>query len=229
MKKSLIFVANKKIKFIIKTDFEFKKEKKKKRCNYSRLFFFLLEYVIAIRFVFWKIVSEHISNRVFEKTKPIIRRILKLKNNWVRKNFSVKKVFKLKQWEVCKVSKIIQYNFIKLLRLCGSIFFINIFPYFKVFTSKFFGHNIYTNTFGYQWKLGEFIKINFFSKFHFLKTDLFLKINSKLLLVADAWLLCNNLYSRSSPWWRKFRIRECELEYVCETVVINVCSTSRIR
>ncbi len=87
-----------------------------------------------------------------------------------------------------KVSKIIQYNFIKLLRLCGSIFFINIFPYFKVFTSKFFGHNIYTNTFCYQWKLGEFIKINFFSKFHFLKTDLFLKINSKLLLVADAWL-----------------------------------------
>ena len=229
MKKSSIFVVNKKIKFIIKTDFEIKKEKKKKRCNYSRLFFFLLEYVIAIKFVFWKIVSEHISNRVFEKTIPIIRRILKLKNNWVRKNFSVKKVFKLKQWEVCKVSKIIQYNFIKLLRLCGSIFFINIFPYFKVFTSKFFGHNIYTNTFCYQWKLGEFIKINFFSKFHFLKTDLFLKINSKLLLVADAWLLCNNLYSRSSPWWRKFRIRECELEYVCETVVINVCSTSRIR
>jgi hypothetical protein len=228
MKKSLIFVANKKIKFIIKTDFEFKKEKKKKRCNYSRLFFFLLEYVIAIRFVFWKIVSEHISNRVFEKTKPIIRQILNFKTNLVRKNFSVKKVFKLKQWEIIRVSKIIQYNFIKLLRICGSIFFINIFPYFKVFTSRFFGHNFYKNNCSSQGKLGDFIKINFFYKFHFLKTDLFLKINSKLLIIADVWLVCN-LYSRSYPWWRKFRIRECELEYVCETVVNSVCSTSRKR
>ena len=229
MKKSLLFIVNKKIRFIIKTDFEFKKEKKKERCNYSRLFFFLLEYVIAIRFVFRRIVSEHISNRIFEKTKPIIKRILTFKTNWVRKNFNVNKVFKLKQRETCKTSKIIQYNFIKLLRLCGSIFFINIFPFFKVSTSRFFGHIFYKNTCTSQWKLGEFIKINFFSKFHFLKTDLFLKINSKLLLVADAWLLCNNLYPRNLPWWRKFRIRECELEYVCETLVGNVCTASRKR
>ena len=113
MKKSSVFVGNKKIKFIIKTDFELKKDRKKERCNYSSLFFFLLEYVIAIRFVFWRIVSEHISNRVFEKTKPIIKRILTFKANWVRKNFSVKKVSKLKQREICKISKIMICLFLK--------------------------------------------------------------------------------------------------------------------
>ena len=224
MKKSILIANQKKLKILITTDYE---EKKKKNFSFSRFFFFLLKYTMVIQLVFWKIISEQIANKLFQKTTPLVRRIMAFKTDWIKRNFSVKNFFQFNQRELFRVSLVIQNNIITLLKLFGSIFFVKLFPHFKNFYERLFENKVFEYTNKFHWRLTEFLKTRFFSKFHYIKTDLLLKINSKVLLVADVWLLYDNWFLGLCPWWRRFRIRECELEYVCEIIVSTVCTSSR--
>ena len=226
MKNFILKAQNKKLKTLLKTDFE-KKKKKKERHSYSRFFFFFFKYIIVIRCILWQIVSDQIANKLFQKARPMIKQIIAFKINWIKKNFSVKKSFQFKQREMYRISMIIQYSIINLLKLFGSIFFINLFPYFKIFKGGFFEPTVFDDTNSFLWRLTRFMKTSFFSKFHYIKSDLFLKINFKVLVIADEWLLYDNSFLEPFPWWRRFGIRECELEFVCENAVSTICTTSR--
>ena len=182
-------------------------------CNYTCNFFFLNQ-LLKISLGFWKIVSMYVSGKIYEMHISLTKILKNTKLFWIKKHFSIGMVPNLNYIESSLISKTIIFNLNHFLNLCGSIFFTKFSNKFQLVLGKFFNFKLDFTKFNLKIRITESIGLYSCNFYHFFKSILFFHLNSISLGLADIWLLYHGFKNKRSPWWRRLKTRECELEFV---------------
>jgi len=223
LRKSTTSHGNKKFSYVPEKIFIPKFQNNSKEiCNFNSHFFLILKDFIRLPFAFRKIISFYIGNRTCENKNNLSGMIIFSKMIWVNKNFSSKQIILIKQKEVFQISRIINCNLTNFLNLCGSIFFTKFSNYSKniiydIFNLKFVEEKKVTGSLLTKY-IGNYVNCIY----HYFKSMLFSRITIETIDSANFWLIYKG--GKPCPWWRRFRTRECELEFICKEIIKTTCT-----
>jgi len=217
--------TNKNLGFMIRTKFNVVNyDYHKETCNFTK-YIYILRNIVKIPLVFWEIISTFISARIYEKVNSLFRILKKSKIFWIRKKFSIKKLVRLRYTETSRISQLVTGNFSKFLNCCGSIFYTKFFNKFSNILNMILDLGTLFKKRLNRNLLSGFLSIFFDNLFHYLNILLFIKLNSNSLIISNICFTMKMCYVKGNPWWRKCKIRECELEYVIKEIVFSLCSS----
>jgi hypothetical protein len=210
--------------YFIKNKFNFiTKKYNKEVCSLASYFYFFTKEKISISFSFWNILSYYIAMKINEKFISLVKILKRSKLLWIKRCFSLEKTVQLDHKKIPLITTIINCTFNKFLNILGPTFFTKFLDNITNVLLKLFTHYKDNRKSNLNKKLIELVRIYFCNNCHFSKSYCFLSINIKSLIITDIWVIYSNVKKKKIPWWRRLKIRECEIEYASNQIVRNIC------
>ena len=220
----------KKLEYSLKSNINFlDKNYKNEKCHLSSFFYFFSKCSPRISALLWKINSTYFAKKIFEKFSSLSRILRNSKSILIAKFFSFKRSEFLDQGKIIRLSKIMFDDIKNLLVIYRTTLFLKFEDKLKIVFSRIFGVKIENTQKPLLNKLYGFIEIHFGDLYHTIKSVLFFNLNTISMAISNIWLLSNRNNEKITPWWRKFKMRECELEFFCSEVVKKICNNRQRR
>ena len=205
------------------------KNYKNEQCHLSSFFYFLSNGFPGISFLLWKINSTYFAKKIFEKFISLSRILKTSKSILIAKFFSSKRSKCLDQGKIIQCSKVMSVELKKLLGIYRTTLFLKFVDKLKIVFSKIFGFKIENIQKILLNKFCGFVEIHFGDLYHANNSLLFFNLNNISMAISNIWLISNRNNEKFIPWWRKLKMRECELEFVCNEVVKKICNNLKRR